>query len=510
MNLLENDEAVRRSKNSKRLMIIISVLIVLLIVVCVVILYMMSEIQKNTMKFSVDGKSATYDESMFSIEGDKVYVAIKKFGELMGYTAYNGDYKDSKYTETTTDCYLSSTDEVASFSLNSNTIYKKVPTNEDYEYFELSEPVKLIDGELFVIEEGIEIGTNCLIQYNAANNQISVVSLDYLSDYYATEFPNSAVANDNVDFNNKKALRYDLVVVRDANNYYGVYSADNREIIGAKYTSIQFKEDSQEFTVRTEEGRMGILSNDGTTKIEPNYTEIKQISRDLNYYLVSDGNKYGVINHNGNIVIHLEYDQIGVNADNFNSNGLENPYVLYEKCIPVYQNKKWGLYNINGQLILPIEYDSMGCLVGRNAAASASNVLTISQYEAIVVGKEDKYAIVDTTGKEYVPMILNAVYFQVINGQDKYSMTFNMPQEQDGEIVEVEHTYDVDQYFEEQILDEPATPELNTNTVDGNTVVDANVIADANTITSNTVDTNTVSTNTPAQNEVVTNTTTTE
>lgn len=58
-------------------MIIISVLIVLLIVVCVVILYMMSEIQKNTMKFSVDGKSATYDESMFSIEGDKVYVAIK-------------------------------------------------------------------------------------------------------------------------------------------------------------------------------------------------------------------------------------------------------------------------------------------------------------------------------------------------------------------------------------------------------------------------------------------------
>ena len=176
----------------------------------------------------------------------------------------------------------------------------------------------------------------------------------------------------------------------------------------------------------------------------------------------------------------------------------------------MYQNKKWGLYNINGQLILPIEYDSMGCLVGRNAAASASNVLTIPQYEAIVVGKEDKYAIVDTTGEEYVPMILNAVYFQVINGQDKYSMTFNMPQEQDGEIVEVEHTYDVDQYFEEQILDEPATPELNTNTVDGNTVVDANVIADANTITSNTVDTNTVSTNTPAQNEVVTNTTTTE
>ena len=47
-----------------------------------------------------------------------------------------------------------------------------------------------------------------------------------------------------------------------------------------QYKNITFKEDSQEFTVTTEESKMGILAVDGTTKIEPNYDEIKQINKD--------------------------------------------------------------------------------------------------------------------------------------------------------------------------------------------------------------------------------------
>ena len=97
MNLLENDEAVRRSKNSKRLMIIISVLIVLLIVVCVVILYMMSEIQKNTMKFSVDGKSATYDESM--LVSETVEMGVQVNGKLRAKIQIAKDADDESVKE---------------------------------------------------------------------------------------------------------------------------------------------------------------------------------------------------------------------------------------------------------------------------------------------------------------------------------------------------------------------------------------------------------------------------
>ena len=96
--------------------------------------------------------------------------------------------------------------------LNSSEMYKKVSTNEDYEYFDLDEPVKLINGELYVIEEGMEIGTNSIIEYDDTANQITVFSLDYLITFYSSSFPNAEFVEEDTDFNNRKALRYGMVV----------------------------------------------------------------------------------------------------------------------------------------------------------------------------------------------------------------------------------------------------------------------------------------------------------
>lgn len=482
MNLIENEEAIKRSKNTKRIMITIVVLIVILLVICFILLYMIDEVKKNTLKLTVDNKSTSFNSDMFLFEDDNLYIAIKDFGQLLGYTPYNGDYKNRRYSETTTECYIETLDEIASYSLNSNTMYKKEADSEDYEYFELAEPVKMVNDKLYVIKEGIEIGTNSLIQYNQANNQISVISLDYLVNYYSNAIPTAAVINEKVAFSNKKALRYNLVVVENENGFYGVYSADGKEIIGTKYKNIVFKEDSQEFTVTTEERKMGILSVEGTTKIEPNYDEIKQISKDLNYYLVSNNKKYGVINHNGNIVIHLEYDDIGINESRFNSNGLDSPYIFFDNCIPVYQNKKWGLYAINGNIILPIEYDEIGCVVGTQTDVAGNNVVVIPQYEAIVVGKNKKYAIINSRGEEYIPMILDSVYSQTINGEEKYSMNFTRQVEEDGKMVDKRYTYDVDEYFKQEILEPEESLGENINNI-GNNV---NETVDANTAVTDT------------------------
>ena len=499
MNLIENEEAIKKKKRARIIMITISVMIVILLVVSVFLLYMINEVQRSTLKLNVDNKSTSFAEDLFVFEDDKLYVAIKDFGQLMGYTPYNGDYKNSKYSETTTECYISTPNEIASYSLNSNTMYKKTSINDDYEYFDLEEPVKLINDKLYVIADGIEIGTNCIIQYNAPNNQISVISLDYLVSYYANRFKNAVVIDEEANFNNKKALRYDLVVFQNTDGLYGVYNADGTEIIGPKYTNIIFKEDSQEFTVTTEENRMGILSADGTTKIEPNYNEIKQISKELNYYLVSNNEKYGVINHNGNIVIHLEFDRIGIDESRFNSNGLDSAYILFDKCIPVFQNNKWGIYDINGNVVLPIEYDAMGCLVGTQSDISGNNVIVIPQYEAIVVGQGEKYAIFSSEGEQYVPMILETVYSQTINGEEKYFMSFIMPVE--GTRV----TYDVDEYFAEQVIEPPTSLEENVNSlgnnnsneaVDGNSEITNN---DTDTTDTNTQDTSTEATGTNVQ-----------
>lgn len=466
MNLIENEELNEKKKKSKTIMIIIISIIAVLLILSVVLLFMIFSIQKNTLKLNIDNKSTNFASDMFIQEGDKLYIAIKDFATLMGYQAYNGDYK-TRYSEDTTNCYISNINEVASYSLNSATIYKKTALNTDYEYFELDEPVKLVNGKLYVLSDGMEKGTNSLIEYDSDNNQITVLSLDYIVNYYAGKFANSAVADKDaeVDFNNKKAILYDLIVVKNTDGHYGVVNSKGEEIIGAKYKSISFKEDSQEFTVVTDEGKKGILTADGTTKIEPNYDEIKKISQELNYYLVTNNKKQGIINQNGNTVIFLEYDQIGIDETKFTKNGIDNPYILFEKCIPVQRDKKWGLFDINGKQIIPAEYDEIGCTNGTQTGISSNNAVVIPEYEAIIFGREGKYTILSSSGETYVPLILNSVYSITTSGEEKYYMTFTRTVEQDGKKVDKQETYEIEQYFNEHIIQKPQEPQLDANTI---------------------------------------------
>lgn len=488
MNLIENEEFNEKKKKTKMIMSIIIVTIVLLLILCGVLVYMIYSVQKNTLKLNINNKSTNFESGTFVIENEKLYINIKKFATLVGYETHNSEYKD-RYSEDTTKCYISDINENASYILNSNTIYKKAVINEDYEYFELEEPVKYINNELYVTKEGMEIGANCLIQYDLNNNTISVISLDNIVEQYATKFKNSAITDDKSDFNNRKALRYGLVVVKSTDNHYGVYNSQGQEIIGTKYKSIKFKEDSQEFTVITDEGKMGILTSRGDTKIEPNYEQIKQISKDLNYYLVSNNKKYGVINENGNIVIHLEYDQIGVDLTKFSSNDIENSYILFDNCIPVQQNKKWGLLDIKGNQILPIEYDEMGCITG-TSDKSSNNVLIIPQYEAIVLGKGGKYSIVNSLGKIYVSNVLDSVYSITTSGEEKYYMTFTRQVEENGNIVNKQESYDIDQYFEQKVTENTQEEQTNQNAVVTNEIVtdnnDANITQDVSNNMQNT------------------------
>ena len=507
MNLIENKKLIKKNKKNKTIMIVILALIFILVVICVILFYMANEVKRNTLKLSVDNVSTNFISDMFVIENDKVYVSIKDFAALMGYETYNGDYK-TKYSEDTTNCYITTNNEIASYCLNSNEMYKKVTNNEDYEYFDLQEPVRLINGKLYVTSDGIEIGTNCMFKYDVGNNQISVLSLDSIVSAYVAQIQNAAIADDNSDFNNKKAARYGLIVIQNADGHYGVCDSEGNEIIGTKYTSISFKEDSKEFTVTTDERKMGILASDGTTKIEPNYDEIKQISRELNYYLVNNNSRYGIINQNGNIVIYLEYDKIGINENQFNTNSIVSPYILYDNCIPVQQNGKWGLFDKNGNIILPLEYDEIGCVTGTQSNRNSNNVLLIPQYEAIVVGQNGKYGIVNSRGETYVPVSLDSVYSITTSGEDKYYMTITVQEEQNGEVVNNQRTFDLDEYFSQIILQTPDANEgENSNVITNET--STNQVVTANEVTNPTTD-NTESTSNVVTDSVVSQNTVTQ
>ena len=53
----------------------------------------------------------------------------------------------------------------------------------------------------------------------------------------------------------------------------------NEEIIGKKYTKIEFVESTKEFIVTTEENKVGIITADGRTKVNPQYDALKQIDK---------------------------------------------------------------------------------------------------------------------------------------------------------------------------------------------------------------------------------------
>ena len=480
MNLLENEEMLEKKKKTKKIMIIIVSLIVLLLIICGVLLFLIFKAEKETLKLSIDNSSKSFASDLFVIEDGKVYVAIKDFGTMMGYTPYNGDYKN-KYSEDTTRCYISNNDESASYSLNDSTMYKKATINEDYEYFTLDEPVRLINDKLYVIASGAALGTNSIIQYDAENNKISVLSLDYIVSRYSSQFPNADIASEEANFNNKKALIYGLIVVMSEDEHYGVNDVQGNEIIGAKYKNIVFKEESQEFTVTTDEDKIGIFSSDGGKKIAPNYKEIKRISSELNYYLVKDElEKYGIINENGNTVLDLEYDQIGIDESKFNTNGIDNPYILFGNCVPVQQGGKWGIKDISKNDIAPVQYKEIGCTNASKFNSMGNNVLIIPKYQAIVLGNEEgKYGIISSNGEVYVPFMLDSVYSVTMSGQDQYYMTWTREEEKNGKTEKVSETYDLEQYFEQFVT--TAIQEVNPNV--NNAGESANQPADANAAT---------------------------
>lgn len=440
MEIIGTNLAEKEQKN-KKLMIIISIIIVILLFVSIGLGVTIYILKAQAFKFTIDGKSIANKniaDDLFVFEGDTMYISIRDIAPLIGYKYYNGGYK--QYTEKTNQCYVENEDEVCTFERDSDKIYKNAPESTDYEYFNIDEPVKRINNKLYTTIEGLGVACNITMGYDKEANQVTVYTLSYLVDYYTNAITTSALTN----FDNQKALRYGLVVVQNRENTdksssttdirYGIYSTEGEEIVGTKYTDIEFNESNQEFIVTTAEKTVGIITSDGSTKVNPRYDSLKQIDKDLNLYLITSGGKKGVIEKNGKILIYTEYDEIGIDASLYPSNEIKNPYLLYNNAIPVSLNGKWGLYNVKGELILPIEYTGFGTTNATSSNKTANNVLLIPEIKGIVAGKEftmadnkkiTLYGIVNSLGKEVVPYVLETVYSVTMDNKETYTMINN-------------------------------------------------------------------------------------
>ena len=373
----------KKNKTSKILLICMGLILVLIIAIIGLIIY----VQQNVFRIYVDGKVVNMPEDVIIIEDTgKIYVSIKDIAKYLGYESHNGEYK--LYTEDTNKCYVENKNETASFFLNSNKISKVKPDQKkDYEDYTISDAVISKNDKLYCTPEGIKIGFNVTFEYSKQENNIKIFTLPYLVKYYDASIKSYGYEGVSTNFENQKAILYDMFVVRKEKGLYGVITSKNKEIISSRYSQMEFNENLQEFYVTSTTNKVGIVDVQANTKINLLYDEIKMLDKDTGLYIVKSNNRYGVLNRAGDTIIHLEYEQIGIDTTKFPRNNVKNKYLLFNNAIPVYQNKKWGMFDITGKLIIPLEFDYVGYTAGSGNKV-VNNLLIIPSYKAIVLGKD--------------------------------------------------------------------------------------------------------------------------
>ena len=499
MNLIDNELDVEKEKNNKIIKIIV-IFIAVLFIMGVILFSYMSYLKSKQFSFKINGSTIqNYDSDLFynDEEGEK-YISVRDLSNFLKKTKKmeidynNGGYKD--YTEDTTKCYVETADEVAGFEANSSKMYKVIKTDQIFEYFSLDKPVKSINGKLYASLDGIKIGFNVALSFDNKSNTLSITTLDAIVKKYETQLNKSGISSKNMSFANKKALRYGMMIVKNSEGLYGVNDIKTGEsILGIKFTDLKFVESTKDFIVTTPEKKQGIISVDNGKTIEPQYTEIRQLDTKLNLYLVkNDKGKYGVYNREKQTtIIYPEYDSIGVDQQAFE---IENPYILYEYCIPCKKVEdkveKWELINIEGNKITQVYYDALGYVKGTKKDSKGNNVLLIPEVEGIVIYKDGVYGIINSTGKQLIRTELEQVYSETSGGKNTYYMVFNG---QTINILELLEKSNINNGEKNEI--NPGNNNTNTNPTNTSTTNSTkNEQTNTNTTNSNQTNTNAVNT----------------
>ena len=205
----------KKKKKNKMPVIIISIIIVLLIFIIAIIggiIYLKS----SQMKFYVDGVQQTINTDYFKIEENgKIYISIQDMAQVLKVQYFNGEY--GRISEDSSKGYITFETEIVTFEANSNKIYK-IDTNsnqENYSYMYLDENIKFMNGKLYTTPDGITKILNVSFSFN---KNVNISSLQYLNDYYTEIIANYGYKQISEEYNNQKALKNDILIVKNENN----------------------------------------------------------------------------------------------------------------------------------------------------------------------------------------------------------------------------------------------------------------------------------------------------
>ena len=422
MNLIEESFQTKEEKKKKMATkIILGAIIVVVLVIVGIVSYLLY-VQSTILRVTLDGQQNEQLKQLLVFEDDgTIYVPIKEVASYLGYESFNGDYTDK--SETQSKCYVQSENEVANFTLGSNTIYKLDLTqnNGDYEYVHIKNPVKAINGVLYTTTEGIQEAFNVSFNYDQEANRITIYTLPYLVQFYTPYELDYGYAEISEVFANQKAILDGMLVVSN-DRAMGVIDTDGKSLLEAKYDNITYLPSVGDFLVQTDR-QVGVLSKTGQTKVDIIYNSITLMDSDAGLYVASRDNRYGVIDTNGVIKIYIENDQIGIDTSRFTQNNIKSKYLLADNLIPVKKGDYWGLFDTNGNQVVDFEYDSFGYIASNSR--DAYSLLVIPDYNVIVAGRDDKYTLLNSSGEMLFGLVADDIYMTISGGEKHYYISVN-------------------------------------------------------------------------------------
>lgn len=477
MNLIDENEELAQSQTKKKMIKIIIYSIIFLILIAIILLVYTTVKNKSTLKLQIDDKNTTIPAGLFYMsdkkniyvdENNQIYISVKKLSALLGVEFYNDEYKNKG--EDTTKCYIKTDNEYTSYISNSSQIYKAVIVDEqqetedetasnkttsnttkkneeeikkvtEYEYFQIENGVKYIDGEIYASQDAIKLGFNVNISYDPTTKTVKLYTLDAL-EQIASKIVKNAVIGDDCSYSNKKLLKYGLVLIQNADNNYGIVNYYNyREsdyIVSCRYSDIRFIEGSSTVIVTTaDDNKQGVLkldlNNQGKAeeKIKANYQLIRKMDENTELYLVKENGKYGMIKLIGDkidIVLKSEYQQIGLEDKLYKD--MDNKYVINGKYVPVKIDDYWGLVSTEGRILIMPQYQSIGCNLGETGSGDGVIILPelIDGNDGIVFltdVENNLYSIINVKNGNIIGFPADEIYSKYENDTRNYYMKFS-------------------------------------------------------------------------------------
>lgn len=479
MNLIDENIEKESEEKQKRITKLILIVIAVLVSIVIVILIYSAIKKKNTYTVSINEEKRAFKASLFLMEDKKhlkksesgeIYISIRELSNMLGEDVgyFNDEYNGNG--EDVTKCHIKTDNEYTSYVSNSSSIYKVRDNKEandeirkqiqknnnkeqvellisdtEYEYFNIDGGVIYENNEIYATKSAIELGFNVKIIYDEKNKSIKIYTLDGLSQA-ATNTIGSTVVTDDIEYYNRKLLKYGYTLVKSSSGDYGIQNYQSYQegnyVLSCRYSDIKYIEGLDCLIVTTsDKNQKGILKLDMDSGnviklVEPAYQEINQITSDGTLYVIKESDKYGLLrikDDKAETVLKSEYQTIGL--DNYGDYvEMNDRYLIGDKYIPIKRDGKWGLASTEGKVIVIPQYDVIGCNVKEsgNPAICVPNLKNgtpaIIFGNAKVAAEQNQqeikyvYSLFDAESKQKIGLDATEIYSTFINNEREYIM----------------------------------------------------------------------------------------